>query len=454
MLDKSIQPIAHDDTGIWFKLAALQNAADPLNLLLLMARNAPGCIPLQMGSQRVFVVTAPDYFKQVLATKSANYSKYLDGMKPIFGASMITLDGALWQQVRAVEQPAFHPDALATYVPHFLAAIHARLERWRGLDGGATLDIGPETWALACDMICRALFRRETPFNPALVYNAIDAYTDVTNHRALGKFSDADVKAGPGTQTLHGGEAIARACEAWNSLPALVLAAPPFQNHDDYLLRMIEVAAADPAIEAFDHTRALDEIKQYIWAGTETTALVLGWALYICATKPEIAQLIRDETAAVFGDRDPTLADYQMLLRTRSVIAETMRAYPPIWSLARRAEADDVIGDQDIKAGDVVSLWLYVVQNDPRHWDNPERFDPDRFGTGAKAPAPYSYLPFGAGRRACIGTSMSQIEMALALALILRDFDLDYAGEAPAGVKLSVVLAPDNRLPMRMRPRA
>ena len=140
---------------------------------------------------------------------------------------------------------------------------------------------------------------------------------------------------------------------------------------------------------------------------------------------------------------------------TRNVIAETMRMYPPIWSLARRAEADDVIGGHDIKAGDTVLLWVYVAHHDPRYWDEPGRFDPDRFASErAKARAPYSYLPFGGGKRACIGSSMSQIEGALALSLLLRKFDLEYAGDGPPGVNLTVTLSPKNGLPMRIRRRS
>jgi cytochrome P450 len=121
MRERTEPGIQNAEQGIWSKLAALQNAGNPLGLLLQIARNGRGCIPLQMGSQRVLLVTAPEDFKQVLATNSARYSKYLEGMRPIFGKSMITMDGALWQKMRAIQQPAFHPDALAEYVPHFFA---------------------------------------------------------------------------------------------------------------------------------------------------------------------------------------------------------------------------------------------------------------------------------------------------------------------------------------------
>ena len=162
--------------GIWPKLAALQNAGNPLALLLQMARNHSGCIPLRFGSQRVFLLTAAEHFKHVLASNSANYGKYLEGMKPIFGGSMITMDGALWQKMRAVQQPAFHPDAMSEYVPHFLAAINARMARWSAAADAddEPVDMGAETWALAARHdVCKALFDRDTPFNPYFVYKAV-----------------------------------------------------------------------------------------------------------------------------------------------------------------------------------------------------------------------------------------------------------------------------------------
>jgi cytochrome P450 len=454
MLDKPQSTAGDYSRGIWSKLAMLQNAGDPLTLLLQIARNRRGCIPLQMGSQRVFLLTAAEQFKQVLAANSSNYAKYLEGMTPIFGRSMITMDGALWQKMRAIQQPAFHPDALAGYVPHLLSAIDARIARWRELEDGAVLDIGPEMWGLAVDMICKALFDRETPFNPYFVYNAVEAFTTVTNHGAVGKFGEAPSASGPQKNGAAATEdAIAYATGVWDSLPELVLSAPPFQNRELTFLRMIEAAAADPAIGEFDRSQVIDEIKQYIWAGTETTALVLTWALHLLARHPDVAEQIRQETNSICGDRTPTLADVDRLSFTRSVVSETMRMYPPIWSLARSAEGADVIDGQGIQAGDIVMLWVYVAHHDPRYWDNPLCFDPKRFGERTKAPAPYTYLPFGGGKRACIGSTMSQIEMALALSRILREFDLHSVGDPP-GVKLSVVLSPNSRVPLRLQRRA
>ena len=436
--------------GIWPKLAALHNSGNPLGLLLQMARHHDGCIPLQMRSQRVFLITEAQHFKHVLQTNGANYTKYLDGMTPIFGGSMITMDGALWQKMRGIQQPAFHPDMMSEYVPHFLAAIGKGKDRLAQLArSGEPVDICEETWALASDMTCKALFDRETPFNPYFVFKAVKAFTNVTNH------DSGPVQNGDGGHCNGNDGKIAHATGTWAALPDIILGAALLQGRERTLLRFIEAAAEDAAIPEFDQRQVLDEIKQYVWAGTETTALMLAWALYLTSAHPEVADQIRHEASSVFGDREPGLPDYLKLTYTRNVIQETMRMYPPIWSLARKAEAGDVIGGHDIEAGDTIVLGTYVVHHNPRYWDHPDRFDPDRFASDrAKGRAPYSYLPFGGGKRACIGSAMSQIEAALALSLFLRDFEFEYAREEPPRISLTVTLSPKQGLPLRVRRRA
>src|SRR5689334_19546955 len=112
-------PARGNAQGIWSNLGVLHGSRDPLRLLMQLARLHNGCIPVRSGSQRVLLLTEAEHFKHVLVTKCDSYSKYFDGLKPIFGKSMITMEGALWQKLRVIEQPAFHPSMIAGYVPYF-----------------------------------------------------------------------------------------------------------------------------------------------------------------------------------------------------------------------------------------------------------------------------------------------------------------------------------------------
>ncbi|MDX2288336.1 MAG: cytochrome P450 [Hyphomicrobiaceae bacterium] len=436
------------EESIWFKLSPLlKDPSNPMRILLQMAERYGPVIPINMANQRLVLVTEPEYFKHVLVSNADNYIKYFDGLKPIFGKSMITNDGALWQKIRMPQQPAFHPDAFSDYIPYFNAAIRTKMEGWAALaKSGESVEMVEQTWTLAADMICKALFDRDMPFNPHAVFKYVKTYTDVMNHKAI----RLRKLAGDGFEVADDNDT-AKAVQAWWSVPPAVMAAEPREHRDRTLLKMIEASVADPSIPEFDAQQAIDEIKQYLWAGTETTALTLAWALYLVSKHPEAAERIRAEGREVCGDREPTAADYSALAYTRAVIQETMRLYPPVWSLIRTAAGPDTIGGKEIKAGDRIVIFGYGAQHNPRYWDEPEEFRPERWmGGGAKKQVKYSYIPFGAGKRSCIGGAMSQVENVLALSQLLRAFKPVYVGQEPPGINATVTLTPRGGLMFRI----
>ena len=182
-----------------------------------------------------------------------------------------------------------------------------------------------QTWTLAADMICKALFDRDMPFNPHVVFRYVKTYTDVMNHKSIRDRKQA------GDQTGMSAEETAKAVEAWWAVPPAVIASDPREERERTLLKMIQDAVADPDVPEFDEQQAIDELKQYLWAGTETTALTLAWALYLVSKHPEAADRIRKEGEQVCPEREPNAADYSALVYTRAVIQETMRLYPPVW---------------------------------------------------------------------------------------------------------------------------
>jgi cytochrome P450 len=438
-----------EESSVWFKLTALHkgHSENPLRILVQMSERYGAVIPVNMAHQRVVLLTDPDHFKRVLVTKVDDYFKYFDGLKPIFGKSMITHDGVLWQKIRMPQQPAFHPDMFAEYIPYFLTAIRSKMDLWASLaKTGETFEMVEQTWTLAADMICKALFDRDMPFNPHFVFKCVKIYTDVMNHKSI------RLKKVAGQEFEIAEESAAKAMEVWAGVPPIVIGASPREERSRTLLRMIEAAVADPAIPEFDHQQAIDELKQYLWAGTETTALTLAWAMYLTSRHPEAAERIRKEGEEVYSDREPTAADYSALAYTRAVIQETMRLYPPIWGLIRVAAKPDVIAGKEIHPGDRIVLFAYGAHHNPNFWESPESFRPERFmGEAVKKRKPYTYLPFGGGKRSCIGGAMSQVENTLALSLLLRRFRPEYIGTEPPGINATVTLTPKGGLPFKIK---
>ncbi len=435
-----------EEESVWFKLTSLLKADDPMSTLQRMAERYGGIIPIKLKSQKIWFITEPEYYAHILVKKPDNYVKYFHGMSAIFGKSMITIDGALWNKIRKPQQPAFHPNAFEGYFPYLQGALNDKISRWRGFArSGETIEMVEETWTLAADMVCKALFDRDMPFNPHMVFGAVKTYTNVMEHKNI-RLRKVNGQLQEASQ-----EEAAKAMDLWISIPDTVIGAVEKDHREKHLLKMLQAAENDPDFPEFDHQQTLDEMKQYLWAGTETTALTLSWAMYISWKYPEIAEKIRAEGEAVYGNREMTWPDVAKLTYTRQVIQETMRVYPPVWALIRTAAVEDEIGGHKIMPGDRMVMCTYVTHHDPKYWDEPEKFIPERFEKErVKARAKYSYLPFAAGKRACIGGTLSQVENTMALSQLLRRFRPEYVGPDPAEINPTVTLTPKGGLPFKI----
>ncbi|MEQ1716810.1 MAG: cytochrome P450 [Hyphomicrobium sp.] len=436
-----------EEDSIWFKISPFVNSDDPMGILKRLCARQGGCMPVNFRSERIYFLSEIEYLRHALVDNVDNYAKYFDGLKPIFGKAMITIDGALWQKVRQPQQPYFHPNIYASYLPHFMVAVRAKMDQWSKLAAsGEPVEMVEQTWGLAADMVCRALFDREVPFNPKAVFGAVKAYTDASQHRSIRM-----KKVSGELQEVTDGEAPAQAIGAWLSLPEAVIDATPWLHREKTLLTMMQAAEADANMPAWNHQQVLDEIKQYLWAGTETTALTLGWAFYLLSQHPEVAEKIRREGEEVYGDREPNADDLDKLTYTRSVVLETLRLYPPAWAFIRTAVGEDTIAGHTINPGDRIVMLPYLVHHSEKYWDNPEEFRPERFEPGAmKKRVKYSYLPFGAGKRFCVGGQMAQMETALALSQLVRRFRAEYTGTSAPKIAASVTLMPRGGLPFRL----
>jgi len=435
-----------EEKSVWFKMSPLIDTEKPMGVLLRMTEKYGGCIPINIGAENIYFLSDVDHIRHVLVNNVDNYVKYFDGLKPIFGKSMITVDGVLWQKIRKPQQPFFHPQQYSEYLPYFLTSVRTKAADWgRFAKTGETVELLEQTWGLAADMICRALFDREMPFNPHVVFNMVKAYTEVENHRSIQL-----KKAAGGLQEVGDDEAPVQAIGAWLTLPEAVISARPWQGREDTLLNMLLAAEADPSMPEFDRQQVMDEMKQYLWAGTETTALTLVWCLYLLSQHPEVAEKIRREGKEVYGEQEPDWEDIQELTYTRSVVLETLRLYPPVWSLIRSTVAEDEIAGHRIMPGDRIVMSTYVLHHNPKYWSEPETFRPERFEPGAiKNHVKYSYLPFGGGKRVCVGGQMAQLEVVLALTMLLRRFRPEYLGDVPVKIDATVTLVPKGGLAFR-----
>ena len=197
-----------------------------------------------------------------------------------------------------------------------------------------------------------------------------------------------------------------------------------------------------------------DEAMTLYLAGHETTALTLSWAWYLLAQNPEVEERLVAEWASVLGGRAPTVDDLPRLVFTENVILEAMRIYPPVYLIGREALEDRPLGEFVVRRGTTIFLSQWVMHRDNRYYEEPLRFQPDRWADGlAKRLPKYAYFPFGGGPRVCIGNNFALMEAALLLATIGQRFRFTLEPEPAVDFTVGITLMPENGIPAVVRRR-
>jgi cytochrome P450 len=400
----------------------------------------------------------PALAKHVLIDNAANYPKApleLKLFSALLGKGLLGIDGELWRTHRRTMAPAFDPRAVAGYAPAMSACVEAFVAQWADCPDGAALDVAEAMTELTLSIIARTMFheaddRLETLIMETLRdmpqlndFGLLDVLPLVSGLRGKARerrmadlFRPFDGAIG---QMIARREAQVRAGEA-----------PP----DDLLSRLI--AARDEATGAgLTAQEVRDEVVTIFLAGHETTATAMAWIWLLLALHPHERERLHHEVDAVLQGRTAQQADIEHLAFTRRVVDEALRLFPPAPGIsARVAKADDVLDGQPVKAGTYMVMAPWVQQRHRAVWDEPERFDPDRFLPERAADRPrLAMMPFGAGPRVCIGQRLAETEIVLILATLAQHFTFEMASDAPVALRHNVTLRPRDGLPMRLRRR-
>ncbi len=209
------------------------------------------------------------------------------------------------------------------------------------------------------------------------------------------------------------------------------------RDRGDLLSMLLAAVDTEEGTGGMTDKQVRDECVTVMLAGHETTANALSFALWELARNPDVQERLYQECRAVLGPRAPAAEDYGRLTYAAQVFAETIRIYPPVWVTARTAvEAYEYRGIT-IPRGAILLAPQIVAHRDPRFWDDPLRFDPQRFTEEHKAGRPrFCYFPFGAGARQCIGEGLAWMEGVLILASVASNWKLSLPAGSPAELPL------------------
>ncbi|MFE3176323.1 cytochrome P450 [Amycolatopsis sp. NPDC059235] len=399
--------------GRWRALAAA--GRDRLGLMRALAAEGDA-MRFRMGPKTMYFFNHPDHAKHVLRDNHANYRKGIGLVESrrALGNGLLTSDGALWKSQRRVVQPLFHGTRIAGLAGAVAEEADHLVNRWQRRDNDAPADMVSEMTRFTLSVLGRVLL--DTDLRP---YAGIEPAFAAVQEQAM--FEMITLGSVPQWLPLPGQLRFRRAQRELGRTVTALTAEREHDRGEDLVSRLLDAAdaAEDPAAA---RRRLRDELVTLLLAGHETTSSTLAWTWLMVGRHPEVGDRLCEEARRVLGDRRATSDDLARLTYTTAVIEEVMRLWPPVWILPRRAIAGDEIGGLAVPAGADTLICTYTLHRHPGFWRSPDRFDPDRF-TGCRPERErYAYLPFGAGPRACVGSTLGMLEAVLCVATVIRRF--------------------------------
>jgi cytochrome P450 len=419
--------------------------SDPLSLFAEVAAAPDGVAVTGAFGRELTFITHPDHVAWVLRDNHRNYTKdapVYRAARPFLGSGLtVSPGGDDWLRQRRLVQPAFDRQSLTIATRITEECLGDLADRWAATAArSGTVDASAEMSTLSMRLACRTLFGTELTDETAAVATDLRAVCDFVVQYLARPFPPLFVPTAA-NRRFHAAMGRVRA-----AITALVA-----RPNTELIARLV----ADGETGGSTREQVADELLGLFFAGHETLGHTLAWCWQLLATHPDTAAALRTEIDTVVGGRPPAFADLPALAHTRSVVEETMRLYPVVWIMMRRAVEDDTIGGYRVGAGSWLAWSPYAGNRHPEVWPRPDDFWPGRFteehGRGA-AHRRHSLAPFGLGPRSCPGSSLAMTQACLTVATLAQRCRMTPVQDGPARPDPSMTLRPAGPLPLRLTP--
>lgn len=422
---------------------------DRAGFLTHLARDYGDVAEFRLGLDRFFLLNHPDYIRDVLVTHQANFHKgrALTRAKRLMGEGLVTSEDAFHLRQRRLMQPAFHRQHIATYASAMVERAARLANEWQD---GADVEMRAEMTRLTLGIVCKVLFNTEADGEAAEVGQAFSELMELTTFM-LAPFSEYLEKL-PLPQAIRFRRAKARLDRVVYKI--IRERRQSGEDQGDLLSMLLAAEDHEGGTGRMEDAQVHDELMTLLVAGHETLANGLTFTFYLLSQHPDIEAKLHHEIDSVLGGSLATVEDLSRLPYTEMVLAESMRVYPPVWFLGRRALQPYQVGGFTIPKGSFIVLSQWVTHHDPRYYPDPDRFDPERWTPEARASRPkFVYFPFGAGVRGCIGEPFAWMEGRLALATLAQQWQMRLVPGHPVAIHAVSTLRPKYGMQMTVHRR-
>ena len=420
----------------------LDYSRDQLGYLSRCARDYGDVVRLRFVNVRVYLLNHPDHVEYVLVRNNRNFIKSKGQRHSLgfLGNGLLTSEGSFWRRQRRLAQPAFHRERIDAYGEAMVGCAERMISAWQD---GELRNVHEDMARLTLEIVAKTLFGTLLTRELEEVGEALAAIARRFSGRGGVLFQIPKEIPTPGSLRFR------RAIRRLDEIVYEIIRKRRVRREDadlrGDLLSMLLAVWDEETGERMSDEQLRDEVLTILLAGHETTANALSWTWYLLAEHPEAEAKLWAELSEVLNGRAPTVGDLPQLRYADMVVKESMRLYPPVWAFGREGIEDCEIGGYHVPAGTQLIMSQWVTHRDPRYFENPDEFRPERWAEGAaEKPPRHAYFPFGGGPRLCIGRSFAKMEAVLLLATIAQEFGLRLARRQHITPQPAITLRPKN----------
>lgn len=424
-------------------------ARNPFRFVRALERAYGDVSRFDVGPESIYVVCDPDAIERVLVGTGDRFRKPepRDGaLDDLLGQGLLLSEGEVWEHQRDLANRSFSMGRLSELAGRITGHADDHVADWAD---GDVVDVEREMTRITLDVILDLMLGVELP---------AERIRDVEQQlRPLGeRFEPNPLRlATPAWMPMPGDRAVDEAIEGLRSVVDDIVeqreASGTAEDRADLLSTLLR--ARERGEQPTERLR--DEVMTTLLAGHDTTALALTYTWFLLSENPAAADRVQGEVDDVLDGDDAGFEHVRELEYTEWVIQEAMRLYPPVFQLFRETTAEVELSGYPVPAGSIVMLPQWAVHRSERFYDEPERFDPERWAPDRAPGRPrFAYFPFGAGPRICIGKHLAMLEAQLVVARIASEYELDYLGSKPLALTPSLTAHPRQVMRMRVAERA
>ncbi|MCB9452118.1 MAG: cytochrome P450 [Anaerolineaceae bacterium] len=406
-------------------------------------------VHFRLGPRHIYQINHPDYIQEILVKHPEQFQKtqmLKQNTQRIIGNGLLTNDGESHKRQRRLVQPAFHHNRIAAYADVMVEYTQDMLGRWQP---GDQHDIAHDMMELTMRIIAKTLFNTDVSNQSDALGQAVTIGIETATQRITTLLKVPDWIP---TATNRKRQQAAQTLES--TIMKIINERRSSGDDTGDLLSMLLLAVDEEDGGGMTNKQVRDEAMTLFIAGHETTANALAWTFYLLAQHPEIEEKLIHELTTKLNGRPPQVTDLPNLSYTEMVIKESMRLYPPAWTVTRQTIEAVEIGGYLIPAGSVLLISQYIMHRHPDYWELPEQFNPERFAPELEKRIPrYAYFPFGGGPRICIGNQFALMEANLVLATIAQRYHLALLPGQTVMPEPLITLRPQHGIQMEIHER-